>query len=251
MQTDVLFTLGDISITLQLHPMVWAPTGFAQNMALHLAKIIQPGDQVLELGLGSGVLTILAAKLGAKQVTGLDINPQAIKSATDNWRNNGLDMSKVDFRYSYFLQALGPADHGRFDLIFCNPPVLPKLNGFNQEQICRNDFEISGKDGRWGLDTIISQSSLYLKPDGHLLTIATSLQGWRETESMLNTHWHQWEKRQTLIFELTDECTQPYIDYWLQREQEDGQQRLYRQDGLWLHKVWFLCAWQPRHNVNV
>ena len=246
MQTDVFFTFSNISIRLQLHPMVWAPTSFAQNMALHLAKVIKPGDQVLELGLGSGVLAILAAKLGAKQVTGLDVNPQAIASATDNWHNNGLDTSKADFRCSDFLQALGPADYGRFDLIFCNPPVLPEFNGCNQERNSRDDFEISGRDGRRVLDTILSQSAPYLKPDGHLLTIATSLQGWRETEVMLNTHWHQWENRQTITLELTDECTQPYIDYWQQREREDGQQRFYLQDGLQLHEVRFLCAWHPR-----
>lgn len=246
MQTDVLFTFGDISIPLQLHPMVWAPTSFAQNMASHLAKIIHPGDQVLELGLGSGVLAILAAKLGAEWVTGLDVNPQAIALATDNWRNNGLDTSKADFRCSDFLQALGPADHGRFDLIFCNPPVLPETNGFNQERNSRDDFEISGRDGRRMLDTILSQSALYLKPEGHLLTIATSLQGWRETETMLKTHWHQWENRQTITLELTNECTQPYIDYWQQREREDGRQRFYLQEGLRLHDVWFLCAWHSR-----
>jgi len=106
MQTDTVFTFGDISIQLQLHPMVWAPTAFAQNIASHLAKLIKPGDQVLELGLGSGVLAILAAKLGAKLVTGLDINQQAIALSQYNWHNNGLEMVKTDFRCSNLLQAL-------------------------------------------------------------------------------------------------------------------------------------------------
>ena len=246
MQTDTVFTFGDISIQLQLHPMVWAPTAFAQNIASHLAKLIKPGDQVLELGLGSGVLAILAAKRGAKLVTGLDINQQAIALSQYNWHNNGLEMVKTDFRCSNLLQALGSADIGRFDLIFSNPPVLPEFECFTQEQNSRNDFEISGRDGRTVLDTMLSQSSTYLKPDGHLLTIATSLQGWRETESMLNTHWHQWETRQMISMELTDECTQPYIDFWQQREREDGQKRVYLQNGRQLHDIWFLQAKHPR-----
>jgi methylase of polypeptide subunit release factors len=246
MQTETSFTFGDIAIRLKLHPLVWAPTGFAQNMAFHLSQIIQPGDKVLEIGLGSGVLSILAAKLGAERVTGLDVNSKAIELSKENWRNHGLDTAKADFRCSDLLQALDSTDIGQFDLIFSNPPVLPEIKNLSQERNSRNDFEVSGLDGRIVLDTVLCQSSPYLKPDGHLLTIATSLQGWRETEAMLKTHWHQWEIRQTLAMELTDECTQSYIDFWQQREREDGQKRLYLQDDHQLHDVWFLCAKHPR-----
>lgn len=249
MPTDAVFTFSNISIPLQLHPLVWAPTGFAQNLASHLVQVIKPGDQVLEIGVGSGVLAILAAKLGADWVTGLDVNPQAIALSQNNWHNNGLEIAKADFRCSDLLQALGPADVGRFDLIFSNPPVLPESNGYTQAWNSRNDFEISGLDGRKVLDTVLSQSSPYLKPDGHLLIIATSLQGWRETEAMLNTHWHQWEIGQMITMELTDECRQPYIEFWQQREQEDGQKRVYLQDGRKLHDVWFLHAKHPREEV--
>jgi len=246
MQTDAVFTFDDISIPLQLHSLVWAPTGFAQNMASHLAQIIKPGDQVLEIGLGSGVLAILAAKLGAERVTGLDINPQAIALSQDNWRNNGLEIAKADFRRSDLLQALDSADIGRFDLIFSNPPVLPDIDELTQAQNNRNDFEIAGIDGRKVLDTVLSKSSPYLKPDGHLLTIATSLQGWQGTETMLNTYWHQWDICQMITMELTDECKQPHIDLWQQREREDGQKRVYLQDDRYLHDIWFLRAKHPR-----
>jgi methylase of polypeptide subunit release factors len=250
MQTETVFTFGDISIQLQLHPLVWAPTGFAQYMALHLAQTIKPGDQVLEIGLGSGVLAILAAKLGADRVTGLDINPQAIALSQDNWCNNGVEIAKADFRRSDLLQSLGSEDIGRFDLIFSNPPVLPDVEELTQEQNSRNDFEKAGMDGRKVLDTVLSKSSLYLKPDGQLLTIATSLQGWRETETMLNTHWYQWETCQGVIMELTDECKQPHIDLWQQWEREDNQKRVYLHNGNQLHEVWFLRAKHPRSIIS-
>lgn len=245
MQTDVTFNFNAITISLNLNPQVWAPTSFAQNMASHLANWIQPGDRVLELGLGSGVLAILAAKLGARQVTGLDINPQAIELATDNWQRNGLAIENANFLRSDRLQALPDTEKGQFDLIFSNPPVLPMLAEVNQIQNTRDDFEIAGKDGRALLDTVLSQTGVYLKPNGQLLTIATSLQGWEETERLLNTYWQRWEICQTVAMALTEECTQPYIDYWQQRQQADGRQRIYRQAGVYLHDVWFLHAQQP------
>ncbi len=46
--------------------------------------------QVLDYGCGSGILAIAAAKLGAAQVTGIDIDPQAITSSSDNAQQNGV-----------------------------------------------------------------------------------------------------------------------------------------------------------------
>jgi len=66
MQADTIFAFGDLEIAIGLHPLVWAPTSFARSFAPHLAQLIEPGDRVLELGIGSGVLSILAAKLGAE-----------------------------------------------------------------------------------------------------------------------------------------------------------------------------------------
>ncbi|KOR29040.1 hypothetical protein TI03_03295, partial [Achromatium sp. WMS1] len=78
-----------------------------------------------------------------------------------------------------------------------------------------------------------------------ILTIATSLQGWPQTKILLNKHWYHWEIRQQIALELTAECTAPYIDYWLNKEQEDGYSRIYQQAGRYLHDVWFIYAHQP------
>jgi ribosomal protein L11 methyltransferase len=47
--------------------------------------------RVLDLGCGSGILAIAAAKLGAAQVDGVDVDPQAIRASADNARANGVD----------------------------------------------------------------------------------------------------------------------------------------------------------------
>ena len=47
-----------------------------------------PGQTVLDYGCGSGILAMVAKKLGAAEVTGVDIDPQAVESARDNAERN-------------------------------------------------------------------------------------------------------------------------------------------------------------------
>ena len=51
---------------------------------------ITPGMTVLDLGTGSGILTMAAMKLGAKLVTSLDIDTQAVSAARRNFRRAGI-----------------------------------------------------------------------------------------------------------------------------------------------------------------
>ena len=55
-----------------------------------LEQHVKPGDRVLDLGCGSGVLSIAAAKLGASKVFGLEIDPVAASVAERNLRENGV-----------------------------------------------------------------------------------------------------------------------------------------------------------------
>jgi ribosomal protein L11 methyltransferase len=48
------------------------------------------GESVLDYGCGSGILAIVAAKLGAAEVEGIDIDPQAVQASRDNAGNNGV-----------------------------------------------------------------------------------------------------------------------------------------------------------------
>jgi ribosomal protein L11 methyltransferase len=51
---------------------------------------IRGGESVLDYGCGSGILAIVAAKLGAAEVEGIDIDPQAVQASRDNAGNNGV-----------------------------------------------------------------------------------------------------------------------------------------------------------------
>ncbi len=56
-----------------------------------LERHIAPGDRVLDLGTGSGILAIAAAKLEAKEVVAVDHDPKAVAVARTNLRLNGVD----------------------------------------------------------------------------------------------------------------------------------------------------------------
>lgn len=55
-----------------------------------LEELVREGNLVLDVGTGSGILAIAAVKLGAKGALGLDIDPQAIATARENARTNGV-----------------------------------------------------------------------------------------------------------------------------------------------------------------
>jgi ribosomal protein L11 methyltransferase len=55
-----------------------------------LERTVSPGDSILDYGCGSGILAIAAAKLGACEVLGVDIDKQAVSAARNNAEANGV-----------------------------------------------------------------------------------------------------------------------------------------------------------------
>lgn len=56
-----------------------------------LEKYLKPNDRVIDVGCGSGILSIAAAKLGAASVLARDLDPIAVKSTRKNVTLNGLE----------------------------------------------------------------------------------------------------------------------------------------------------------------
>ncbi len=74
------------------------------------------GDEILDVGTGSGILAIAAAKLGARRVVALDIDPQAVKAAGENAAANGVG-DVVEIRQGTLPEST-PGE--RFDVIVAN-----------------------------------------------------------------------------------------------------------------------------------
>jgi ribosomal protein L11 methyltransferase len=56
-----------------------------------LEAVLTAGMDVLDVGCGSGILSIAAAKLGARNVFGIEIDSVAVRVAKQNMRDNGID----------------------------------------------------------------------------------------------------------------------------------------------------------------
>ncbi|HJU65477.1 MAG TPA: 50S ribosomal protein L11 methyltransferase [Gemmatimonadaceae bacterium] len=56
-----------------------------------MQSVVRAGDRVADLGAGSAVLSIAAARLGASRVVAIEVDPDAIGNAQENVRRNGVD----------------------------------------------------------------------------------------------------------------------------------------------------------------
>jgi len=83
------------AIAVRLDPGLAFGTGSHPSTRLVLRSLeqhIAAGDRVLDYGCGSGILAIVAAKLGAGEVAAVDIDPQALETTNENARINGVDL---------------------------------------------------------------------------------------------------------------------------------------------------------------
>ena len=83
------------------------------------SSLVGRNSEVLDMGTGSGVCAMFAAK-HARRVVAVDINPAAVRCAEINARLNHLE-HKIDVRHGDLFAAV-PGE--RFDLILFNPPFV-------------------------------------------------------------------------------------------------------------------------------
>ncbi|WP_342552120.1 50S ribosomal protein L11 methyltransferase [Paenibacillus sp. FSL R7-0652] len=74
-----------------------------------LEKVIQGGEEIIDVGTGSGILAIGAVQLGAKHVLALDLDPVAVTSAVENVELNNMQQ-RITVKESDLLSVLGSQD---------------------------------------------------------------------------------------------------------------------------------------------
>lgn len=87
---------SDSDMVVEIDPGTAFGTGSHETTRLcilNLKKYLKPGDALLDVGCGSGILTIIGRKLGAGLCNAIDIDPVAVQVAKENTEINGLPLS--------------------------------------------------------------------------------------------------------------------------------------------------------------
>lgn len=115
---------GDLMI--EIDPGMAFGTGTHETTAMCVGLIEKyyQGGALLDVGTGSGILAIAAARLGAKGIVAVDIDPDAVRVARENVAHNGLT-GAIDVREGDLLQGLSQ----RFQFAVANilAPVICML----------------------------------------------------------------------------------------------------------------------------
>ena len=141
-------------------PEVYPPS--EDSLLLTESLDIRIGEKVLEIGTGSGIVSIQCALNGADVVCG-DINPRAVALARRNAAANGVD---IDVRETDVYSNI----EGRFDTIVFNLPYLP----------VEDEGELAkawsgGPDGLGPLPRLLEGAPEHLLPDGRVVVVVSSL----------------------------------------------------------------------------
>ena len=139
---------------------------YPENTYLSDEMRIEGGESVLEIGIGSGVNSILAVLRGADKVTALDVNPRTFDYTRFNMALNGVEESKIELILNESMSLddlLKPVSGKKFDYVITNPPFE---YGRDDETQLRNSS--SGNDGLDMIRAIMAQVDDYLSPVGRM-----------------------------------------------------------------------------------
>jgi ribosomal protein L11 methylase PrmA len=106
---------------------------FADSISVLTAAEIPQGSRVLDVGTGSGILSICASKLGAKSCNAYDIDPVAVKVARENAKDDGCD--NITVGVSDLLKGVDKSE-GKYDFCVANIVsdiiirMMPDIHGY-------------------------------------------------------------------------------------------------------------------------
>lgn len=129
-----------------------------------------PNLKVLEIGAGSGIQLVVLQQLGVKNIFSSDINPYAIKQC-------------IRLGFNCIESDLFEKIKSKYDLIIFNPPYLPDDKKEPKESKISTT---GGKNGSGIINKFLIQAKEYLKKDGKIFLLTSSL--------TKNINWQDYKK---------------------------------------------------------
>ena len=147
-------------LTVEEDPDVYPPS--EDSILLIESLDVRPGEKVLEIGCGSGVVSMHCAENGC-DVTAGDINPKAVTLTRRNLEANELAAKTLE-------TDVYSAVDGKFDTIVFNLPYLPV-----DEEGCLAKAWSGGPDGLGPLPELLKRAPEHLEPGGRVVVVVSSL----------------------------------------------------------------------------
>lgn len=133
--------------------------------------------QVLDIGTGTGIQALTASqKKNVTSVIGIDLNPSAVSYCQKYVQSKS---RKLSFLHSDLFTSLRPA---KFDTIIFNPPYLPEDKREPEESSLATT---GGKHGYEILERFFTDASAFLKPQGIILLLFSSLTRKNQVERII------------------------------------------------------------------
>lgn len=151
---------------------------------------------VLDMGTGSGILTMEAAKK-AKKVIAVDIDKKVVKELNNEIKKNKI--KNIEVVYSDLFNDINKKHKkNKFDVIIFNPPYLPQDKGIKDKTI------YGGKKGYELIERFFNDVDDYLKDKGIILIVFSSITKKNKVNEIINDYCFEFKelKQKRIFFEV-------------------------------------------------
>ena len=129
---------------------------------------IKPGEKVLDMGTGTGIIPILlSAKTEAEHLTALEIQEESADMARRSVAMNGLQ-EKINVVTGDIKEASVLFGKAVFDAVTCNPPYMNDMHGLKNPDMPK---AIARHEVLCSLEDVVREASAVLKPNGRFYMV--------------------------------------------------------------------------------
>lgn len=160
---------------------------------------VKPGEHVLDLGTGTGIIPILLkAKTKGEHFTGLEIQPESADMAERSVKLNGLT-ERINIVTGDIKEASSIFGASSFEVVTTNPPYMIGQHGISNPKDAK---AIARHEILCDLDDILRESARLLKPQGRFYMVHRPFRLAEIFSKMIEYHIEP--KRMKLVYPFID-----------------------------------------------